>query len=89
MESRLTPVEVVWQDPTNDSGWTSLDKLNQFELATVTSIGYLVADKEDVLIIAMDHHGTEVNGVGVIHKSLIKTVTPLNRPDAKASTATE
>ena len=49
-------VNIVWLD-TNEvslSAWQSKEELLQSKFCTVDSLGYLIADKEDCIIIAAD-----------------------------------
>ena len=55
-QTNLPMVNVVWLD-TNEvslSAWQSKEELLESKFCTVDSLGYLIADKEDCVIIAAD-----------------------------------
>tara|TARA_R110000787_G_scaffold5882_1_gene21012 strand:+ start:328 stop:582 length:255 start_codon:yes stop_codon:yes gene_type:complete len=73
-------VNIVWLD-TNEvslSAWQSKEELLQSKFCTVDSLGYLIADKEDCIIIAADKdRNNEDDFFGrsqVIPKGVIKDI---------------
>jgi hypothetical protein len=73
-------VNIIWLD-TNEvslSAWQSKEELLQSKFCTVDSLGYLIADKEDCIIIAADKdRNNEDDFFGrsqVIPKGVIKDI---------------
>lgn len=75
-------VEVVWDDATElKPGWD--DELEEITPALALSVGFLISDTKDHIVIAQDideqgHH----NGRSQIPRGMVKTIKVLRKADA-------
>lgn len=71
-------VLVTWLDAVSpEGGWQHPDEV-EVSLRTVESAGFLVVDDQDKLGVAQDRDGLgNVNGVGVIPRACVLSVTPI------------
>jgi hypothetical protein len=83
---RFDMVEVIWNDASElTSGWT--DTIDKDEPALALSVGFLVRETKEHIIIAQDideegHH----NGRSQIPQGMVKRIKVLKKRDADTST---
>ncbi|MHA1962422.1 MAG: hypothetical protein ACW99U_19635 [Candidatus Thorarchaeota archaeon] len=63
---------VLWEDPTSDFGWKKDDEAKVIVPALVTSIGFVIAETDSHLVMAMDWHDGWNNTRGLIPLYAIK-----------------
>ena len=74
MNEILLKVIVEWRDSNQYSGW--MEKSHPFALALITSVGWLLADEEQRIVIAhsYDKEGDTALGICVIPKENIISI---------------
>lgn len=74
-------IEVIWDDASElTAGWT--DEIDKSEPQLALSVGFLISDTKDHIVIAMDldeqgHH----NGRSQIPRGMVKTIKVLRKKD--------
>lgn len=73
-------VEVWWLDACEmDGGWR--DKLDRIAPYVVMSVGFLVAQDREHIVLAMDAEGAEHNGRAQIPRGMVKKLKILRAKD--------
>lgn len=54
-------VRIVWVDTMAWAGWHSQDQIKEYGLLPITSVGIVVADKEDCILIATSVGGNNLH----------------------------
>lgn len=67
-------VIVTWVDAATDNGWTDTDEAHDFVPPECLTIGYLVADKPDHLVLAQTHGGNEMGNRWTIPRGMVSAV---------------
>lgn len=70
-------VIVTWIDAATDNGWTDTDEAHDFVPPECMTIGYLVADKPDHLVLAQTHGGNEMGNRWTIPRGMVTKVRVL------------
>lgn len=70
-------VIVTWVDAATDNGWTDTDEAHDFTPPECMTVGYLVADKPDHLVLAQTHGGNEMGNRWTIPRGMVKAVRVL------------
>lgn len=84
-QAKHFPVVIVtWVDAATDNGWTDTDEAHDFVPPECMTVGYLVADKPDHLVLAQTHGGNEMGNRWVIPRGMIKAVRTLEVGDIYA-----
>lgn len=86
MPSNHKPVEIVWLDSgitsAGDDTWQHIDKMvENLKLATVRSVGYLVAETDDTYYLCQTYDPTDNAGINLmaIAKSNVEEFNVLRR----------
>lgn len=74
-------VEVKWRDAYNSVEWISVKKALELKPPIITSIGYLIYECEDYIVLGMDKAGDGFAGVGVIPSPMMCEVTEITIED--------
>ena len=80
-------IEVIWDDASElTAGWT--DEIEKTEPALALSVGFLIKDSKDHIVIAMDiddqgHH----NGRSQIPRGMVKKIKVLRKKDSGADSS--
>ncbi len=76
MSEKLPIVEVTWLDARAEEAWIDIDEAKEQRLYTCVSIGYLLHEDEDKLIIIQSQalNQNTIAGLSVIPKSGIQSV---------------
>ena len=80
MEAKYPLVEIRWDDAASlEHGW--VDPEQEKPVAQmVTTVGFLIADDSDYVVIASTTDGTWVNGRFQIPRGMVRKIRPLRRP---------
>lgn len=70
-------VMVTWVDAATDNGWTDTDEAHDFVPPVCQTIGYLVADKPDHVVLAQTHGGNEMGNRWTIPRGMVSSVRTL------------
>ena len=62
---------ILWHDAVNGAGWENLEELCNESLPLVTSIGFLIHDDENRIILSTGFHGEESIGYMAIPTGMI------------------
>lgn len=77
-EVKKFPVVIVtWVDAATENGWTDTDEAHDFVPPQCLTLGYLVADKPDHLVLAQSHGGDEMGNRWTIPKGMVRDVRTL------------
>lgn len=66
MKQKYPIVEVVWQDAECNPTWTSIEKIKEGKLPIIRTIGFLLHEDDEKLIVASTIGGDEVNATMMI-----------------------
>lgn len=76
-------VEVIWLDSETDSDWQTVTELLEYSELDCRTVGYLVADRDNSIIIAssigLGRKDTSVNSAITIPKAAILEIKDLRR----------
>ena len=78
-------VQVEWLDSMTDGGWSDRDdairRAEHPDVLRVTSVGYLIADTDEWLLLATSHgpHADIVQGCVQIPREIVREVRELRR----------
>jgi hypothetical protein len=78
VEAKVFPVVIVtWVDAATENGWTDTDEAHDFVPPQCLTLGYLVADKPDHLVLAQSHGGDEMGNRWTIPRGMVRDVRTL------------
>lgn len=60
-----------WRDAKSDGSWFSEDEMNEFDVAQCETVGWLVRDDVDVVVLADSREGDNFGGLTAIPRSWI------------------
>lgn len=82
MEAKHFPLVIVtWVDAATDSGWTDTDEAHDFTPPECMTVGYLVSDKPDHLVLAQTHGGNEMGNRWVIPRGMVSKIRQMGVGD--------
>ena len=70
-------VIVTWVDAATDNGWTDTDEAHDFTPPECMTVGYLLADKPDHVVLAQSHGGDEMGNRWTIPRGMISLIRTL------------
>lgn len=80
MDAKYPLVEIRWDDAASlEHGWVD-PEAEKPVAQMVTTVGFLIADAPDYVVIASTTDGTWVNGRFQIPRGMVKKIKPLRRP---------
>jgi hypothetical protein len=85
--SQIYPmVEVWWNDATElPSGWIEAKEDFEITPCIVLSVGFLVKETDEFVIVAIDTHNGGHNGRSQIPKAMVKKMRVIRKPDQPKS----
>ena len=79
MDAKYPLVEIRWDDAASlEHGWVD-PEVEKPVAQMVTTVGFLIADDSDYVVIASTTDGTWVNGRFQIPRGMVKRIKPLRR----------
>lgn len=70
-------VEIIWLDPTSDSGWRHEDKVKKDIPAIWYSVGYFVTQDKATIVISPDWNNSKERSSTVVPLGMIKKIRKL------------
>jgi hypothetical protein len=77
-------VIVTWIDAATESGWTDTDEAHDFVPPECQTMGYLVADKPDYIVLAQSYGGNEMGNRWTIPRGMVTAMRVLEVGDIYA-----
>lgn len=77
-------VLVVWIDAATEAGWTDTEDAHDFVPPECQTLGYLIADKPDHVVLAQTHGGNEMGNRWTIPRGMVKAMKVLEVGDIYA-----
>lgn len=78
-QNKNFPLVIVnWIDAATDNGWTDTDEAHDFTPPACVTVGFLVADKPDHIVLAQSHGGDEMGNRWTIPRGMVTAMRVLD-----------